>query len=388
MAKHRAFNADRFLDKFQGREELLRTYAELWGEGLEVEISALDVPSFKQFLVEGDGARKEEFLEELYRVWDLATERGHEDLVAACGDLGYDPDPEGNLPVECLSLKVRTENEEGFNLAYDRAAMEKAEQFSVFQGEPGRQIEDLEAAVGRLRAKLEVEFQDHKKSDRVLVRGYREGVYTNFIIYHEKRTQAVLVFQGTKVKLKVSPAVFRPAQQDLVSYNQQTGELEIEAHFEKEEGLLRRSVAECCLGNAELFEKPEAAQKFNLGVLAGEDFVLEVDEGDAATLIELHFRLKQKHAPVFVIRSKDVLETLDLNRMRQRLAGATIQRAVFKLQFPDDRRGKRVELRGTNKMRFKRATHAEDVLRYLARWGMLGAGELAGTDSALAGQLR
>lgn len=385
MAKHRAFNADRFLDKFEGREELLGAYAGLWGDGLEVEIRALDVPRFKQFLVEGDGSRKDEFLEELCRVWDLSTERGHEDLVAACRDLGYEPDPEGKLPVECLSLKVRTENEEAFNLAYDRVAMEKAERFSVFQGEPGRQIEDLEAALRRLRTKLEAEFQDHTKSDRVLVRGYREGAYTNFIIYHEKRTQAVLVFQGTKVQPKVSPTVFRPAQQDLVSYNQETGQLEIEARFEKEEGLLRRSVAECCLGDTELFERPEAAERFNLGVFAGEDFVPEVDEGVAATLVELHFRLKQKHAPAFVIRSKDVLETLDLNGMRERLGGATIQRAVVKIQFPGDRRGKRVELSGTNKMRFKRATHAEDVFRYLQRWGVLSAGEPARTDSALAG---
>ena len=388
MAKHRAFNADRFLDKFEGREELLRAYAGLWGDGLEVEISSLNVSSFKQFLVEGDGARKDELLEELYRVWDLSNERGHEDLLAACRELGYEPDREGKLPVECLSLKVRTENEEAFNLAYDRAAMEKAERFAVFQGEAGRQIEDLEAAVVRFRAKLEAEFKGHKNSDRVLVRCYREGPYTNFIIYHEKRTQAVLVFQGTKVQPKVSPTVFRPAQQDLVSYNHETGQLEIEARFEKEEGLLRRSVAECCLGEAELFERQEAAERFNLGVFACEDFLLDVDEGDSAAPVELHFRLRQKHAPVFVIRSKDVLETLDLNRMRQRLAGATIQRVVLKIHFPDDGRGKRVELSGTNKIRFKRATHAEDVLRYLERWGILSAGQPVGPDSVPAQQLR
>lgn len=239
----------------------------------------------------------------------------------------------------------------------------------------------------RLRAKLEAEFKDHKNSDRVLARCYREGTYTNFIIYQEKRTQAVLVFEGTKVQPKVSPTVFRPAQQDLVSYNHETGQIEIEARFEKEEALLRRSVAECCLGDAGLFERPEAAERFDLGVFACEDFALEVDDGDAAALVELHVRLKQKHAPVFVIRSKDVLETVDLNRLRERLAGATIQRVVLKIQFPDERRGKRVELSGTNKIRFKRATHAEDVFRYLARWGVLGAGELVGTDSAPAGQL-
>jgi len=105
-------------------------------------------------------------------------------------------------------------------------------------------------------------------------------------------------------------------------------------------------------------------------VIACEDFALEVDEGDHA-LVELHFRLKQKHGPAFVIRSKNVLETLDLNSLRQRLSGATIQKAVFKIGFPDDGRGKRVEVSGTNRISFKRATHAEDVFRYLSNWKIL-----------------
>jgi len=388
MAKHRAFNADRFLDKFQGQEALLRAYAELWADGLDVDAGSLDVPSFKEFLVEGDGSRKDEFLEGLYRAWDLCSERGHEDLLAACRDVGYEPDPEGKLPVECLSLKVRTENEEAFNLAYDRNAMQKAERFSVFQGQPGRRIEDLEAAVSRLRAKLEEEFEGHKRSDRVLVRCYREGAYTNFVIYHEKRTQAVLVFEGTRVKPKVSPTVFRPAQQDFVSYNHETGQLEIEARFEKEERLLRRSVAECCLGHTELFEQAEASQRFDLGVIAGEEFLLDVDEGDSAALVELHFKLKQKHAPTFVIRSRDVLETVDLNHLRSRLAVADIQRVVFKVTFRDDRRGKRVEISGTNKISFKRATHAEDVFRYLERWKILRASKPVSSDFALVEHLQ
>lgn len=371
MARHRAFNADRFLDKFEGQEDLLRSYAGLWNGGLLVDAASLDVESFKEFIVNGDGDRKDEFMEGLYRAYDLSNERGHEDLAASCRDLGYDPDPGGVLPVECLSLKVRTENEEAFNLAYDRCAMHQAERFSVFQGEAGRSIPDVKAATEQLQRKLSAVFKGNKNSDRVLVRQYQEGAYTNFIVYHEKRTQAMLVFQGSRIKPRVSPTVLRPAQQDFLSYNTETGQVEIEARFEKEESALRKSFAECCFGDPELFEKPEAAQKFTLGVIACEDFALEVDEGDSAALVELHFRLKQKHGPAFVIRSKNVLETLDLNSLRQRLSGATIQKAVFKIGFPDDGRGKRVEVSGTNRISFKRATHAEDVFRYLSNWKIL-----------------
>jgi hypothetical protein len=69
----------------------------------------------------------------LHRVYDLCTPRGLEDLCAACRDSGYEPDPGGILPVELLSIKVRTEQEEVFNLAYDRCTVRQAKRFSVYQ---------------------------------------------------------------------------------------------------------------------------------------------------------------------------------------------------------------------------------------------------------------
>jgi len=207
----------------------------------------------------------------------------------------------------------------------------------------------------------------------VLVRQYQEGPYTNFIVYHEKRTKAMLVFEGPKAHAKVAPTVLRPAQQDFISHNAETGQVEIEARFEKEGTSLRRSFAECCFGDAELFETPEAAARFSLAAIAAADFALDVDAGDSATLVALHFMLDQKHRPAFVVRSKNVLETLERNGMREKLSSATITRAVFKIGFPDDGRGKRVELSGTNRISFKRATHAEDVFRYLGRWRVLRA---------------
>lgn len=374
MAKHRTFNADRFLDKFQGREPLIRAYVGTWDGRLELDGAKLDVPRFKEFLVNGDGDGKDELLEGLYRAYDLCTERGHEDLVAACQEYpDYDPDPDGELPVECLSLKVRTENEEAFNLAYDRNTLWRAERFSVFRGSGARAIADVPAAAGRLQQKLAEVFKQDKKSDRVLVRQYQEGSYTNFIVYHEKRTKAELIFKGTKTRPKVSPTVLRPAQQDFISYNHESGQVEIEARFQKEEAALRKSFAECCLGDTDFFEGADAASRLNLARIAEEDFSMDVDvdAGHTAVLVELHFNLKQQHGPSFIVRSKNVLETLDKNYLRRRIAGGTIRRAAFKITFPDDKRGKRVELSGANTVKFRRATHAEEVFRYLRDWGIV-----------------
>jgi len=375
MVKHRAFNGDRFLDKFQGSESILGNYLGIWGSGLEDTPTSLDVASFKDFILVGDGAVKDQFMEGLYRAYDLSTERGHEDLLAACQcqPEPYVPDPAGALPVECLSLKVRSENEEAFNLAYDRCALQQAERFSVFQGEAGRAIPDIPAATLRLQERLSDLFKGDKNSDRVLVRQYQDDPYTNFIVYHEKRTTAMLVFEGPRSRVKVAPTVFRPAQQDFISHNAETGQVEIEARFEKEGTVLRKTFAECCFGDPNLFEKPEASLKFSLAAIAADDFTPAVDAGDSASLVELHFKLFQRNEPAFVVRSKNVLETLELNGMREKLSSAIITRAIFKIGFPDDRRGKRVELSGTNRISFKRSTHAEDIFRYLGNWAILNA---------------
>lgn len=365
MVKHRAFNGDRFLDKFQGQEAILAAYVRSWGTGLNIDAAGLDVAQFKQFLLTGTGSMKNEFMEGLYRAYDLATDRGYEDLVAACRDLKYTPDPSGRLPVECLSLKVRTENEAAFNLAYDRCALQKAERFTVFRGQPGRRIEDAAAATERLQERLAAMFKDDKNTDRVLVRHYQEGSYTNFIVYHEKRTQAVLVFQATR---RVAPTVLCPVQQDFISYNAETGQLEIEARFPREETALRRAFAECCFGDAEMFEQPEAWQSFSLSALQEQDFELVVDEGDEAEVVELQCVLPDRTETMMTLKSKDLGGTLNLLALKQLLRNAPIRRLVLKFWFADDRRGKRVELTGTNKISFKRATHAENVFRYLRNW--------------------
>ena len=237
MAKHRIFNADRFLDKFQSNEDLIRAFIGLWSGRLDDLVSAtMDIPYFKKWLVDGEGEGKDELLEALYQVYDLCTERGHEDLVAAVeSDPGYDPDPKHALPVECLSLKVRTEREDLFNFAYDRYTLWRAERFTIYQGLEARSIKNLKSVAKVFQQKLKDVFKDHKNSDRVLVRHYTEGPYVNFIVYHEKRMRATLKFEGTRTRPKVGAYIYRPAQQDFISYNNETGQVEIEAGYESEE---------------------------------------------------------------------------------------------------------------------------------------------------------
>jgi hypothetical protein len=59
MVKHRIFNADRYLDKFQGFENLLRDYCRLWPRKLGLNIAKLDIDQFKNWLMEGESEIKD-----------------------------------------------------------------------------------------------------------------------------------------------------------------------------------------------------------------------------------------------------------------------------------------------------------------------------------------
>ena len=92
MAKHRKFNVDRFLAKFEGLEEILSAYARRWKTGMNV--SKLDVDGFRQIILHEDWPGKDGFMEGLYRAYDLCTAEGFEALRRACKLLVADPDPE------------------------------------------------------------------------------------------------------------------------------------------------------------------------------------------------------------------------------------------------------------------------------------------------------
>lgn len=371
MAKHRTFNADRFLDKFEDHEHLLAAFVAQWTGRIDLKADGLTVDRFKKWLVEGKGDGKDELVEALYQAYDLCTDKGHEDLLAACKDSGYEPDPENSLPVECLSIKVRTERDEIFTFAYDRYQFFRAERFNIYQGRMAKPIAHAERVTKKLNQLLSQAFKDHKGSERVLVRHYVEESYVNFIVYHEKRVKATLTLMGPKDQPKVKATIFRPAQQDFLSYNQETGQLEIEAGFLNEEKKLRHSFGEACFGDDDFFDGLHAADRFGLGVIADKSFELQCPQGTKATLVELRFSLPQYESPKFLVRSKDVLQTLTRNGLRSALDRYSIDRAVVKITFPGDMRGKRVELTGSNSIKFKRSTHAEEIFFLLKEWGIM-----------------
>jgi hypothetical protein len=358
------------LDKLSKHQPILRAFVGLWPNCQAAITSDFSIAEFKEFLAKTDADGKEELVEELYRIFDLSTPQGHEYLIDACRLCSFESEFDRDLHVECLGLMTRTERPDAFDLAYDMHTVHSAERFSLYKGRGGKRIQDPQAGAKSLQDQLAQFFLQDKRSDRVIVRQFEDGQRTNFVIYHEKRRKAELTFRGSS-NPSVRPLIFRPVQQDLICYDSTTGTAEIETGFQKEEEALRRAFAGCCLNDEELFEDEKACNQIDLSPLKNRAFVPHVEEGHSVSITELHAGLVEGRGPTMILKSKNVLRTLDNFHLREVLLNAVVRRVVIKFYLGDDRRGCRVEGWLPNNLRFKRAKHADAIFAYLRRWRLL-----------------
>lgn len=372
--KHRVFNADRFLDKFAGHEDILAAYLMGWG-CLPGSPFPATVPSFKANLKSPprQSLPFEQMVAGLYRAHDLCSRLGHELMADAIEETRCKLSHVHDLPREVLALKLLTYAPETFDLATAYLSASQVDKFVTYAGKEPRAIVDVPAAVARFAEKLSAHFAQRKGSDKVLVRPFTDGDVLNLIVYHERRTTAEIELKHEAGGIAVTSRTFRPARQDFLAYYPETGRLEIETPIKKERDLMRTAFAECFLGEADFFSGEGAEASIHLQKLAAPDFTLAVDDDHKAVLREIVFALPQTHAPTITVNSKDALASLDLNALRPTLAAARIKSARIALAFGEGKPPKSIELAGTNTLSFNRATRARDVLTYLRRWQLLAA---------------
>lgn len=132
----RKFNADRFLDKFKCFEGVLRRYCDQWKEGLDGFPEMLTVETFKDWLRSSAGNRLayKGMLEGIYRAYDLSTKQGQEVLMDALEQCGVEIPGVHSLHVEVLALRVLSEFQEVFEVAYDTLTVSRVDKFTMFAG--------------------------------------------------------------------------------------------------------------------------------------------------------------------------------------------------------------------------------------------------------------
>jgi len=238
-SKHRKFKAGKFLDVFAEHPHLLREFARKFDDKRFPSEEDFNSDVFKELAAEAVKTDPN-MVEHLYRAYDISMDPyGHESLCAVIKNKGWSVDD--SLPVECLAIWLHNYDQDQFNFAYDRMNFNHLEKVTMYRIEPPENFDAGKARVTDFEDTLKEAFQDDKGSSNVLVKSYEENDCLNLIVYHEKRTQAQLVFKDRSDA--VGPLMLRPAKQDFLSFNKSTGELQVDASYTKEKTALRRAFA-------------------------------------------------------------------------------------------------------------------------------------------------
>ncbi len=290
--KHRSFNKHSFLDKFAGHERVLAAFFAPYADDLPGFPAQACIESIKKYLEAPPDScpRYGQLYEELQMAYDLSDNRGHEALIDAINITGVNLDPLHQLHAEVLALKCLVESKETFQTATAILRFDKVEKFAIYKGKEPKALLPLDEQLENTFAhELKALFRSFKGDIRVRVRSFKDEDVTNFVVYHEVRPRAELIFSKSDngVNGSVDPLFYRPARQDFFSYLPNLGRIEIDAANDKDCAAMRRAFGKVCLGDPEFFEGEDSVCIHSLDALKSPDFSFTLNAGDQAVLTYL-----------------------------------------------------------------------------------------------------
>jgi hypothetical protein len=247
-------------------------------------------------------------------------------------------------------------------------------QIALFPGKSAKIIEDDAAAVAGFEGQLNANIAAWKGAERFMVHHYRDGAMLVILVFCERTAEVNWEMDpGSSV---VKTRIGRPVIQDVLFYDQSTGELEIEASQQKHREVLRNSFAEGVMGDDSFFPMEQQTRVLNLQKLIELDFELPVRTGHqvqitAVTLKE--FITQKPFTATLSANRQNVIEILRSKSAAGLFEQALIGSARIELILGPGRLDRKsIELSGDNRIKFNRASHADEVYRYLRHWTLMG----------------
>jgi hypothetical protein len=383
MSKQRKFNARRLFDGFHNHEDELAAL-----------FSAFDQPLPEPFTTESAAkAASEDFgladplTKLLYQMDDLATKKGRDIISATAASFAIPELPPGtDVTNQRAALWLWNQNKDAFESAMDRLAASGVQggQIALFPGRSVRVIEDDAVAVAGFEAQLNTNIDSWNGAERFTIHHYRDGDMLVILVFCERTAEPRLEMEsGSKV---IKTSIGKPVVQDVLFYDQSTGELEIEASHPKQREVLRNSFAVGVMGDDSFFPMEESTRVLNLQRLIAMDFNLPVQglHQVKITAVALReFMATRSFTSNFRGNRQDVIEILRAKNATGLLGGGSIQYVRIELVLGTGRLDRKsIELSGDNRIKFNRASHADEVYRYLRHWTLMGNRVVEEQDAA------
>jgi hypothetical protein len=311
-----------------------------------------------------------------YQMHDLATPKGRDIIHSTAASFAISTKVPGtDVTHQRAALWLWNADKDAFESAMDRLAASGIQggQIALFPGKLTKIIEDDAAAVVGFEGQLNANIGSWKGAERFTIHHYRDGTMLVILVFCERTAEVNWEMdpRSNVVKTRIG----RPVIQDVLFYDQSTGELEIEASSLRHREVLRNSFAKGVMGDDSFFPLEEETRVLNLQKLIELDFKLPVRTGHqvqitAVTLKE--FISKKPFTATLSANRQDVIEILRSKEAAGLLNSTSIGSVRIELILGPGRLDRKsIELSGDNRIKFNRASHADEVYRYLRHWTLM-----------------
>ena len=365
MPRHRSLNLSKFIDSLP--ESFIREYFERKSGGV-VALAAYNAESVSDILTSpGDEELKGSIREDFTCINDIC-EKVMNHLVKAVHRYGVAINDEEKR--EELAMRIFLHRPEAFEYAYDKFCIYNSDNKMSHHNIAADGFQITDDKLESFKSRVGEFYFNLAKGQECIVKTYDEEDETLILVLHGSYRRSVPAWDGPLIRT----LFYRPAAEDALRFKKKTGTLSIKAPYKRDKENYIKIFTEVIVEDSSQATRPDRDATYTLEPLQNDTFSFAGNEAiSGVTLLEVRLSLRGGATPELLIRSNNVLRTLQdgLGGGIRLDAGQLVHAKFrFKLQIDGKTRSVTFEITPPNVTNLHKSRYADIVGAYLKENGV------------------
>lgn len=364
MPRHRSLNLKKLIDSIP--EPLIEEYFKQKIEG-ETSPKSFDFGSVNKFLDDiSEEELRDSILEDFTHINDIC-EKVMNILVTAVRR--YNIKTTGEEKREQLAMDIFLHHKEAFDYAYDYYCLFNASSKMSHHNITAENFNITPDKIENFKKRVQKFYFNLAKGQECLIRHYDDEDRAVIVVIHGSYKRSLVIWDGQQVKTYF----FRPANEDILQYDKNTSVLSIKAPYQKDKLNYIDAFTEMILEDESQADRKDRDDTYTLEPLQNGTFIFAGNEVIISiNLLEVKLAMRGTTSPALVIKSSDVLTTLEEDLHGISLSSGDLVHAKFRFKLDIDGKQRKVafEITPPNVTNLTRKKYADIIGDYLKENGV------------------
>ena len=363
MPRHRSLNLKKFLDSIP--DHLIEEYFKQ-KINEDISLKSFGYESVNEFLDSTSEELRDSINEDFTHINDI-SEKVMNILIRAVKR--YNIRTTGEEERQELAMNIFLHHKKAFDYAYDYYCLFNAASKMSHHNVTATNFEITSEKIDRFRERIQGFYFNLAKGQECIVRHYDDKDQAIIVVIHGSYKRSLMVWDGQQIKT----AFFRPANEDILQFDKNTSVLSIKAPYQKDKQNYIDVFTEVILNDDSQADRPDRDSTYTLEPLqngtfsfAGNDIISSIN------LLEVKLSMRGVTTPDVVIKSSDVLKTLENDLNDISLSSGDLVHAKFRFGLDVDGKRRKVtfEITPPNVTDLTRKKYADIIGDYLKENGV------------------